>query len=104
MDARPLHAESRALYAEKRARRVKVRGSRVNKTSSSMFFFIVSRRDLRAFAFSPDHDMLTCGLPRRGPSWIALRAAGMSPEDIDALILEIRDELKKIRNNMYCWV
>ncbi|ETS87299.1 hypothetical protein PFICI_01127 [Pestalotiopsis fici W106-1] len=38
----------------------------------------------------------------RGPYWKMMRAAGLSPQEIDAFIAEVRSELSDEKNNSYC--
>ncbi|KAF7517466.1 hypothetical protein G7054_g13806 [Neopestalotiopsis clavispora] len=40
----------------------------------------------------------------RGPCWKMMRAAGLSPQEIDASIAEVRSELSDEKNNNYCFM
>lgn len=40
----------------------------------------------------------------RGPAWKMLRAAGLSPQQIDAFIAEAKSKLMDEKNHLYGWM
>jgi hypothetical protein len=40
----------------------------------------------------------------RGPSWKLLRAGGLTPEEVDQLLADVRSELRNRNNRTYVWV